>query len=207
MPKVTRQASGGGNQASSSREECSFTRASATGMGFGDRPGEFSKRDDTQAPGAGSLAPEPALAKRCPHSLSGQPLFSSWGRRNSKTSSFCPPPHQGPTEQEGVPGYLCCRAGQFQLWVRPGLHVPCHPCSGAVLGPRPEADQNPGILVWGKSHALSWRWAGQSEQGPTKPGTPKISGVGPPLGPWSSPSPIHPNHAGPQEGQWVSEAR
>lgn len=80
--------------------------------------------------------------------------------------------HQGPTEQEGVPGHLCRRAGQFQLRVCPGLHVPCHPSPGALLGPGPESDQNPGILVWGKSPPLSWRRAEQGERGPTKLGPP-----------------------------------
>lgn len=84
-------------------------------MGFGDCPGEFSKRDDTQAPGAGGLALEPALAKRCPPSLSGQPLFSSWGRRNPKTSSFCPPPTRAPQNKRVFLATFAAVLGNFSF--------------------------------------------------------------------------------------------
>lgn len=46
---------------------------------------------------------------------------------------FHPIPHQGLAKQKGVPGYLCCCAGQFQLWVCPGLHVPSHSCAEALF--------------------------------------------------------------------------
>lgn len=81
---------------------------------------------------------------------------SSWGGGLKDPEGSAPPPtHQGPAEQESVPGHLRCCAGQFQLRIRSGLHFPCHSCPGALLGSKPESDQNPGILVRGKSHALS----------------------------------------------------
>lgn len=103
-----------------------------------------------------SDSPRPSALQRCPPSL----LLSTGSRlvrRYSKTPNLSAPTPlpQGPEEQEGVPGYLRRCAGQLQLWLRPGLHIPSHPGPGALPGSKPEPDQSPGVLVWGKGRALS----------------------------------------------------
>lgn len=127
-------------------------------------PGVFPRELALRPWGGASLAHNPALlsAALLVDSYCTQDRLQICEERFKDPQSFCPPPPpQSPAEQEGVPGYLCCCAGQFQLRLCPGLHVACHPSPGALLGSKPASDQNPGILVWGKGHALSWEGQGR----------------------------------------------